>query len=118
MLATLRNAASDPDPDMPALYLVQVMARAGVFHHAPQQSANDPDPAGFFRKILFIWLWNCAKYNANIPVLARNRAGNFQNDRRSEDQPVTPQTQTQQGFQPSAPWSGPSAPCAKCPAPS
>ena len=54
----------DTGYDDPRPLLTGVYAQAGTFNNAPATAAND-FPAALL-SALFIWLWNCAIYRANL----------------------------------------------------
>lgn len=76
--------------------LASVNAQSGIFQSAPVKSANDPQ--AFLAILLFIWVWNCAKYRANLAGFVQNRAKNHQNNAPPFFGPSSPETRAVIGF--------------------
>ena len=114
--------ADATDPERPGLALDNVTARLGQFRNAAEDSANDAELAAwrrvFLEFLVFIWLWNRAKYRAYLPENRAIRAGNFQIPGLGLALPASPETLAPQGFAGLAPRILIPVPPAKYPAPS
>ena len=98
LILVARLWVGDPEDDQGNKLgpLANVNAQAGIFQTAPVNSANDP--RAFLAILLFIWLWNCAKYRANLAGFVQNRAKNHQNNAPPFFGPSSPETRSVIGF--------------------
>ena len=69
---------AEADDKTPFAPLEKITARAGQFHRPPVQSANESKWGALLFLLLNVWVWNLAKYRANLRVFDQNGAIFFQ----------------------------------------
>jgi hypothetical protein len=82
----------DNDQGAPRPLLSGVYAQAGTFNNAPATAANDIPSA--LLAVLFIWLWNCAIYRANLSGNCLNSSIPRQTTRAANLSTAHPETRT------------------------